>query len=85
MKTGIAVLALGLLLSGCANDQTGVARNYSIAHLGASSLASDATADPAGEANPAPKKTIASKVLSAMAFERVTGFKADPARLLEID
>lgn len=33
----------------------------------------------------APRKTVASKVLSAMAFERVTGLKADPARLLETD
>jgi hypothetical protein len=32
-----------------------------------------------------PKKTVATKVLSAMAFERVTGLKADPARLLETE
>lgn len=33
----------------------------------------------------APRKTMASKVLAAMAFEKVTGRKADPARLLETD
>jgi hypothetical protein len=31
------------------------------------------------------RKTVAAKVLSAMAFERVTGRKADPARLLMVD
>lgn len=29
------------------------------------------------------RKSVASKVLAAMAFERATGLKADPARLLE--
>jgi hypothetical protein len=31
------------------------------------------------------KKTLASKVLSAIALERVTGRKPDPARLTELN
>ncbi|MGQ0672392.1 MAG: hypothetical protein ACT4N2_05865 [Hyphomicrobium sp.] len=38
-----------------------------------------------GDQSLAPRRTLATRVLSAMAFERVTGFKADPARLLETD
>ena len=85
MKSGIAVLALGLSLMGCANEQTGVARSFSMAYLGASPVDAANAADFDGDADPATKKTVASKVLSAMAFERVTGFKADPARLLETE
>ena len=83
VKSGIAVLAFGLSLAGCANEPTGVARSFSMAYLGASPVDTANAADFNGGADPATKKTVASKVLSAMAFERVTGFKADPARLME--
>lgn len=36
------------------------------------------------ERDPA-KKTLASKVLSAIALERITGRKADPSRLTELN
>ena len=40
----------------------------------------------ANEVDPDPsKKTLASKVLSAIALERVTGRKPDPARLTELN
>jgi hypothetical protein len=71
MRGAIVVLA-GALLAGCANSQplsTGFA---------GPAQAGDAERDPG-------KKTMASKVLSAIALERVTGRKPDPARLNELN
>ena len=39
---------------------------------------------PAEAAEPA-KKTLASKMLAAIALEKVTGLKPDPARFAELD
>jgi hypothetical protein len=71
LRAAIVILA-GALLAGCANSEPL-----------SSGLASPAQAvepirDPA-------KKTLASKVLSAIALERVTGRKPDPARLFELN
>lgn len=88
-----ALAIIGVLLSGCANDG---ARQWSPAqHLGAGSLNVVATAVAADQpqtaletalAGPsAVRKTLGGKVLSAMALERVTGRKPDPARLRELD
>jgi len=71
LRGAILILA-GLLLAGCANNQplsTGFA---------APAQAAEADRDPS-------KKTLASKVLSAIALERVTGRKPDPARLTELN
>ena len=58
------------LLGGCANSQP----------------LSTGFAGPAQAAEPDPsQKTMASKVLSAIALERVTGRKPDPARLNELN
>ncbi|HUC45232.1 MAG TPA: hypothetical protein VMR94_01665 [Hyphomicrobiaceae bacterium] len=60
------------LLAGCANNppiSTGFAPP---------AQATEADRDPS-------KKTLASKVLSAIALERVTGRKPDPARLTELN
>lgn len=60
------------LLAGCAGNQplsTGFA---------GSAQAGDVERDPG-------KKTMASKVLSAIALERVTGRKPDPSRLNELN
>ena len=59
------------LLAGCVNSDT--PRD----NLGNPPAAIEA------ERNPA-KQTLASKVLGAIAFERVTGRKPDPARLKEL-
>ncbi|HJZ32680.1 MAG TPA: hypothetical protein VKF35_16300 [Hyphomicrobiaceae bacterium] len=67
-----AVLVLTSQLAGCANNQplsTGFA---------GPAQAGDAERDPG-------KKTMASKVLSAIALERVTGRKPDPSRLNELN
>ena len=69
---GAIVLLAGTLVGGCAGSQplsTGFA---------GPAQASDAERDPG-------KKTLASKVLSAIALERVTGRKPDPSRLNELN
>lgn len=66
----MAVVA-GLVLAGCANSQplaTGFAGPAN---------AAETEADPA-------QKSIGSKILGAMALERVTGAKPDPARLNDL-
>ena len=68
---GAMLVLAGALLAGCANSQpfsTGLA---------SPAQAAEADRDPS-------KKTMASKVLSAIALERVTGRKPDPARLNEL-
>jgi outer membrane murein-binding lipoprotein Lpp len=71
LRGAILILA-GVLLAGCANSQplsTGFA---------APAQAAEPDRDPS-------KKTLASKVLSAIALERVTGRKPDPSRLTELN
>jgi hypothetical protein len=69
---GAVIVLAGGLLAGCANNQP-----ISTGFAGAAQAA-DAERDPS-------KKTLASKVLSAIALERVTGRKPDPARLNELN
>ncbi len=69
LRGGIVILA-GALLAGCANNQP---------------LASSFAAQAAEPERDPSKKTLASKVLSAIALERVTGRKPDPARLTELN
>ena len=69
---GVIVVLAGALLAGCANNQP-----LSSGFAGAAQ-ASEAERDPG-------KKTMASKVLSAIALERVTGRKPDPSRLNELN
>ncbi len=69
---GVIVILAGALVAGCANNQplsTGFAAPAQAA---------------APERDPS-RKTMASKVLSAIALERVTGRKPDPARLNELN
>lgn len=65
----MAAAAACLLLGGCANNQP--------ISTGFAGPASAAEADPS-------QKTIGSKVLGAMALERVTGAKPDPTRLNDL-
>jgi hypothetical protein len=69
---GAVLVVVAIPLAGCANNQplsTGFA---------GPAQAADAERDPG-------KKTMASKVLSAIALERVTGRKPDPSRLNELN
>ena len=67
---GTMLVLAGALLAGCANSQP----------LSSGLVAPAQAAEP--ERDPS-KKTMASKVLSAIALERVTGRKPDPAELNE--
>ena len=69
---GATLVLAGALLAGCANSQP----------LSSGLVAPAQAAEP--ERDPS-KKTMASKVLSAIALERVTGRKPDPARLNELN
>jgi hypothetical protein len=74
LRAAIVILA-GALLAGCANSEPL-----------SSGLASPAqAAAPISDPGNAGRKTLASKVLSAIALERVTGRKPDPARLIELN
>ena len=69
---GAILILAGVLLAGCANSpplSTGFA---------APVQAAEPERDPS-------KKTMASRVLSAIALERVTGRKPDPARLTQLN
>jgi hypothetical protein len=67
-----ALTGMAYVLAGCANNPQ-IATGF-------------APPAQATEADPDPsKKTMASKVLSAIALERVTGRKPDPARLTELN
>jgi len=66
-----AIALASALLAGCANTEP-----FS------SGLAGPAAAA-APDRDPS-RKTLASKVLTAIALERVTGRKPDPARLIEL-
>ena len=67
-RNGVWVVVACLLLAGCANSS----------QLTAGFTAPAQAAEP--EQDPA-QKSFASKVLSAIALERVTGAKPDPSRL----
>jgi hypothetical protein len=74
LRAGVVVVA-GVLcggLGGCANTSP------ISSGLAPTAQAAEADRDPS-------KKTLASKVLSAIALERVTGRKPDPARLNELN
>jgi hypothetical protein len=68
----VLFLAAGLV-AGCASNPPSLSTGFAGA-----AQAGDSERDPA-------KKTMASKVLSAIALERVTGRKPDPSRLNELN
>lgn len=74
------MLIRGLIVcGGVALACAGCASEPKLAALTAPSLTTSALAAPApGEM---PRKTMSDKVLAAIALERVTGLKPDPARL----
>jgi hypothetical protein len=78
----IAVVVMGLACAGCASESN--TRVLGFQGSAAYSPITTATAAPA-PASGEMKRTMASKVLAAMALERVTGRKPDPARLASLD
>jgi hypothetical protein len=67
---GMVLILAGVLLAGCAVNEP-----LSTGFAGVA-RAADSERDPS-------KKTMASKVLGAIALERVTGRKPDPSRLTQ--
>ena len=72
LSRGMVAIVLCALMGGCANNQP-----RSVGFAGPAQAA-ESERDPS-------KKTLASKVLSAIALERVTGRKPDPSRLTELN
>lgn len=81
MRIG-AIAVLGLVCAGCADGAAGV-----LGHNGAPDGAMHLAGPAIGGGEPAEPghKTLASKVMSAIALEKVTGRKPDPGRLMELD
>ena len=69
---GAIVILAGALLAGCANSEP------LSSGLASPAQAAEPIRDPA-------QQTLASKVLSAIALERVTGRKPDPGRLIDLN
>lgn len=84
----ISIAAVSLALAGCANDYTSAQGQKS--HLGAGSAQASprtptlAQAEQDADLRRAAKQTTSSKMLSAIALERVTGRKPDPSRFAEL-
>ena len=75
----IAGIALPLALAGCAND---VPSSSSFMPSPAIATAAMAASPAPAAADPSYRKTMSDRVLTAIALERVTGMKPDPARLM---
>jgi hypothetical protein len=69
---GMVLILAGCLLAGCSSNVP-AANGFPGA-----ALASEGGRDPS-------RKTLASKVLGAIALERVTGRKTDPSRLTQLN
>lgn len=87
----VVVLGVALAMAGCASERPTSADLVPGAATGASAAApasairtgtiSRAEAATFVEPGKMPKKTMADRVLTAIALERVTGLKPDPSRL----
>ena len=69
---GMVLVLVGILLNGCAGNEP------VSSGLASTERAAEAGGDPS-------RKTLASKVLGAIALERVTGRKTDPSRLTQLN
>jgi hypothetical protein len=75
----VLVLMAAAFASGCSSAPSGLGVAGSPTFLGAA----PAPPEPAAARPAAEPRISAGKVLSAIAFERVTGYDVDPARLIE--
>lgn len=81
----ISILALAAsAVAGCSNEGiSGLGAGLTTSALSGPTATAHAIAPDAGSGESVPRKTLASKVLAAIALERVTGRKADPSRLTD--
>ena len=78
----VVVISLPLTLSACASDGPAVGQFVPTSSFATASIVAPAAASvDAQMPTVMPKKTMSDKVLTAIALERVTGLKPDPARL----
>ncbi len=81
-----AVLLTSALAAGCSSQRPETVYGYQAtsasAHAAGTAGAGPADVDAALELRQAGKKTLAAKVLAAIALERITGRKPDPARFI---
>jgi hypothetical protein len=75
-----AVILVAITCAGCAQERGAVVLGYQTGHA-----VETADVESAVEASQIRKKSLAAKVLAAIALERVTGRKPDPARLAELN
>ena len=77
----VIALALALAVAGCASEAPPIAGFGATSALSVTSPA--AAAVPSAVPPVAYRKTMSDRVLAAIALERVTGMKPDPARFAE--
>ena len=80
-----AIAMVAVLAGGCARDSGASFGGPSYLGAGSLQMVGAAQAADRDDIAEAPRKTMAGKVLSAMALERVTGRKPDPSRLNDLD
>lgn len=78
----IVIVAVGFSLSACANDRPDSAA-LATGALALPVAPVKVAAEPLAAPNELPRKTMSDRVLTAIALERVTGLKPDPARLMQ--
>lgn len=71
-------VAAALACAGCAPERGTAVLGYQAAHAD-----EDASVDAAIEARQVGRKSLAARVLAAIALERVTGRKPDPGRFID--
>ena len=84
LRAAIVILA-GAMLAGCANSSPPLVANFAAPAAPTTGIVGQNQAQAAEPDRDPSKKTMASKVLSAIALERVTGRKPDPSRLTELN
>jgi hypothetical protein len=84
VRVGV-IAAAALTCAGCANEHAGGSYYYYAGmHPSSSARGAESDDQAAGAHDQAPHKTMGAKVLTAIALERVTGRRPDPARLGEL-
>lgn len=82
-RTNVACAVLvGLSVAACANDRPEVS-SLSAGSMTLAAAPMKVEAEPLTAPHEMPRKTMSDRVLAAIALERVTGLKPDPARLLQ--
>lgn len=75
--------AVALTCTACANERAAAPYALGATGIEAAAKPGERISASAADVTAPPKKTQASKMLAAMALERVTGRKPDPSRLID--